>query len=340
MASSANPDLWSDISGLGSTDANSPDARAALLKVNASMFAAAPARDRESIETFEALMLGFLPKADHDTLVALARLLAGCEDTPASILDYLVQHSAEAREIMQRNCAGVLRRPVSKLVATPDGRLQIARQSELDPLTVERLLVLHESDVEDVLAANPSLTPATVGFDLLLQRARYRPALARVLLERADLGPTDAASLYLAADCERRRQIRDGVAASLAHRRAAISFNLTPRDSAGILDAAAESDVRRLEDLLTALFGFPASTDWRSLEIGRHRLLALAFKALGVERKDAIQVFLTLHPALAYPLCAIKELVREMRDVPAPVATALVEAILGMRVLSGESQGA
>ncbi len=337
MASSANPDLWSDLSGLGSSDANSPDANAALLKVNASMFVAAPARDRESIETFEALMLGFLPKADHDTLVDLARLLAPCEDTPASILDYLVQHSIKACEIVQRGSARMGPPPVSRLLATPDGRLQLARQPELDPVTVERLLVLHEGTVEDALAANPSLTPTTAGFDVLLQRARCRPALAQVLLERADLAPADAASLYLLADCERRHRIRDGVASLIAHRRAIISFNLTPQDTASILDAAAQGDVSRLEGLLTALFGFPASTEWRSLEIGRHRLLALAFKALGVERKDAIQVFITLHPALAYPLCAIKELVREMRDVPGPVALALVEAVLGVRVLSGEA---
>jgi hypothetical protein len=340
MASSANPDLWSDLSGLGSSEAGSPDAHTALLKVNASMFVAAPARDRESIETFEALMLGFLPKADRDTLVDLARLLAPCGDTPVSVLDYLAQHSAEAREIVQRHSARMLRQPVSKLLATPDGRLQLALQSELDPATVERLLVLHENAVEDMLAANPSLPSATAGFDVLLQRARYRPALARLLLERADLAPGDAAALYLSADCERRHQIREGVAASLAQRRATISFNLTPRDTAGILDAAAEGDVHRLEDLLTALFGFPAATEWRVLEIGRHRLLALAFKALGVERKHAIQVFLTLHPALAYPLCAIKELVREMRDAPAPAAIALVEAILGVRVLSGETERA
>jgi hypothetical protein len=340
MASSATPDLWSDLSGLGSSDASSPDAHTALLKVNASMFVAAPARDRESIETFEALMLGFLPKADHDTLVDLARLLAACEDTPASVLDYLVQHSTAARDIVQRRAAGMLRQPVSRLLATPDGRLQLALQPELDPATVERLLVLHESAVEDALAANPSLTPASAGFDVLLQRARCRPTLARVLLERADLAPMDAASLYLWADCERRHQIRDSVAASLAHRRATISFNLTPRDTAGLLDAAAQGDLRRLEGLLTTVFAFPASTEWRALEIGRHRLLALAFKALGVERKDAIQVFLTLHPALAYPLCAIKELVREMRDVPAPVALALVEAALGVRVLSGETERA
>jgi hypothetical protein len=338
MASSANPDLWSDLSGLGSSGVNDSDARAALLKVNAEMFVAAPARDRDSIETFEALMMGLLPRAEHDTLVDLAHILAPCEDTPGSILDYLALHSPETGEIVQRHPARKPHPNPPSLLATPDGRLKLASQSDLDSGTIERLLVLHESAVEDALAANPTLPQATANFEELLRRARRRPALARVFLERADLAVADAASLYLVADGRRRQHIREQLASSLAHRRATLSFQLTERDLAGLLEAGEDGSVGRLEALLTAIFGFPAATEWRALEIGRHRLLALAFGALGIARTDAIQILLTLHPALAYPLCAIKELVREMRDVPAPVALALVEAILGARALSGESE--
>ena len=338
MASSANPDLWSDLSGMGSSGVNDSDARAALLKVNADMFVAAPARDRDSIETFEALMMGLLPRAEHNTLIDLARILAPCEDTPGSILDYLVRHTPEAREIVQRHPARKPRPNPPSLLATPDGRLKLASQPDLDSGTIERLLVLHESAVEDALAANPTLPQATANFEELLRRARRRPALACVFLERADLAAADAASLYLAADDRRRQHIREQLASSLAHRRATLSFQLTERDLAGLLEAGEDGSVGRLEALLTAIFGFPAATEWRALEIGRHRLLALAFGALGLARTDAIQILLTLHPALAYPLCAIKELVREMRDVPGPVALALVEAILGARALSGESE--
>jgi hypothetical protein len=50
-----------------------------------------------------------------------------------------------------------------------------------------------------------------------------------------------------------------------------------------------------------------------------------------------MRIFLTLHPALSYPLSAIRTLVQEMRDVSAPVALALIEAILDVRTLSGEA---
>jgi hypothetical protein len=109
------------------------------------------------------------------------------------------------------------------------------------------------------------------------------------------------------------------------------------RHGAELLAAGFKGDDRRLEGLLTSLFGFPASTEWRVLEIGRHRLLALALKVLGVTHKDAIRLFLTLHPALSYPLSVIKALLREMRDVPSPVALALIESVLDVRTLSGEA---
>jgi hypothetical protein len=86
--------------------------------------------------------------------------------------------------------------------------------------------------------------------------------------------------------------------------------------------------------LMSTAFGFPASTDWRILQIGRHVLLALALKALGLTDKEAARIFLTVHPALACPLSSIKELVRVVRDTPSPVALALVEAILDVRALS------
>jgi hypothetical protein len=337
MASSANPDLWSDLSGFGSSDGSNADARAALLKVNAEMFVAAAARDRESIETFEALVLGFLPKTDPATLLDLARILAPCPDTPTSVLDYLAQHSPEAREILHHHAARLPPAFGSKQLATPEGRLSLASRTDLDPTTIQKLLALRESAVEDALASNPAFAPDTAPFTDLVRRARHRPTLAAILLERADLPTAGQASLYLAADAERRKAIRERVAVSLAHRRVTLSFTLTEQDLAELLAAGFKGDDRRLEGLLTSLFGFPASTEWRVLEIGRHRLLALALKVLGVTHKDAIRLFLTLHPALSYPLSVTKALVREMRDVSSPVALALIESVLDVRTFSGEA---
>ncbi|MBJ6126223.1 DUF2336 domain-containing protein [Microvirga splendida] len=338
MTSSSNPDLWSGLSGFGSSESATPDMRAALLKVNAEMFVAAPARDRESIETFEALMLGSLPRADAATLLALARILAPCADAPPPVLDYLVQHCPEARSFVLQHATHLPETVNRRQLATPAGRLRLAARSDLDPATVRRLLLLGEEAVAETLAANQAVAPETGSFKLLVQRARCRPALARILLRRDDLPTGDEALLYLAADTERRAAIREHVAAMLARRRITLSCVLTEGDVAELLAVSRRGDAERLEALLSALLGFPISTEWRVLELGRHRLLALALKALGLDRRDATRIFLCLHPALSYPLSAIRELVREVRDVPGPVALALVEAILGVRVLSREHQ--
>jgi hypothetical protein len=334
--SSSNPDLWSDLSGFGHAESATPDMRAALLKVNAEMFAAAPARDRESIETFETLMLGSLPRSDSATLLELARVLAPCTDTPASVLDYIVRHAPEARSIVVQNAVGLSAEVTRRQVATPAGRLRLAASSDLDLAVARKLLLLGESAVEEALAANPVLATDSTTFRELLRRSRHRPALARILLARNDLPMRDEASLYLGADVPRRLAIRERVTATLARRRITLSCALTEEDVAELLGASRRGEVERLEEFLSTLFGFPPSTEWHVLAIGRHRLLALALKALGMTRADATRIFLSLHPALSYPLSAIKELVREVRDVPAPVALVIVEAILDVTALSGE----
>lgn len=332
MASSANPGLWSDLSALSGTDAC-----AALLKVNAEMFAAAPARDRESIETFEALALGFLPKADRATLLAIARILARCPDTPASVLDYLQQHAPEARGILPRRQARSAPVPEAQYLATPAGRVHLASRPRVELATVERILVLQEDASEDVLAANPALPSSAPAFHRLVRRAIERPALARILLQRADLSAAHAACLYLAADRERRGLIRKRLAESLGRTSTASPLHLDEHDAAALLDAAGSGDVARFERLLTEAFGFPGWTEWRILQMGRHLLLALALKALGVPDRESICVFLTLHPALSHRLSAIRELVRERREVSGAVALSLIETILGVKALAGES---
>lgn len=338
MASPAKPDRWPDLSSIDDTEANSRDARAALLRVNAEMFVAAPARDREIIETFETLALGFLPAADRATLVEIARILAPCEDTPASILDHLSQHSPEARDIVLKSAARLAVSCNDTCLGTHEGRLQLACRSDLERITVERLIALHEDEVDAVLAGNPALAPAEPFFGILVRRAQERPSLAAILLARTDLPLADEASLYLAATREHRARIRSKIEAALPHQRTRLSFMLTEHDVTELFVAARQGDVCQFEEMLTAAFGFPQATEWCVLQKGRYELLALALRALGLCDKEATRIFLTLHPVLCRPLSTVKELVRVVREAPGPVALALVEAILGVHALSGRSE--
>jgi len=327
MAFSANPGLLTDLSDLSGTDAC-----AALLKLNAEMFAAAPVRDRESIETFEALALGFLPKADRATLREIARIVTGCPDTPPSVLDYLRRHAPDMRDAMPQRKTWSVSLSDGPSLATAKGRAHLASGDRLEGTTAARILALREEASEDLLAANPAFSSSHPEFHQLVRRATERPALARILLQRADLSTAQESCLYLAADRERRRLIRQRIMGTLVQASAS-PLHLREYDAVALSAAAADGDIARFERLLTQAFGFPGTTEWRILQIGRHLLLALALKALGMPQKDAIRIFLTLHPALSYPLSAIRELARETRDAPGPVALGLIEAILCVKAL-------
>jgi len=224
--------------------------------------------------------------------------------------------------------------PTVQYLATPAGRLYLASCNELDEATIERILVLREEASEDALAANPALLPSLPAFHQLVRRAIERPALAKILLQRTDLTLAHEASLYLPAGSERRAVIRERIARDLALA-ASSSVRASGQDVKRLSAAAAQGDIAHFERLLSARLGFPNSMEWRILQIGRHVLLALALKALGLESKEAARIFLTLHPALSYPLSAIRDLMNEMRNVPQPVALALVESILGRKALCG-----
>jgi hypothetical protein len=276
--------------------------------VSQNVHVAFPARDRETVEAFEAMTLGFLPRVDPATLAAVARLVAPCPDTPDSVLVALAQGSSEAQGLLAREAPRLPPEVVDLLLGTESGRPSLAARPDLDARTIGRLLVLNEDAVDLALAANPALDPTQSSFAVLIERARERPALAHALLTRRDLTLSDEAALYLHADAERRAEIRHRIAASaLFHRSPAP--RLRGRDAERLIALAREGDVPAFEDGLTAALRLPPATAWRLLESGRAELLALALAALGMDEEDAMRIFLTLHPALAHSVATVFALV-------------------------------
>lgn len=338
MALSAWPDLW----GLAQPQRDPSDLRATLLRLHAELFVEAPVRDAETVRSFEALALGFLPLVGAETLQTIARLAAPCVDTPASILTYLVHRSTETRDAVVRLAPRLPAQAVDLLLGTADGRLALAHRPDLDRRPIELLLVMGDNAIEDALAANPSLAAADAAFVELIHRAQLRPSLARILLMRPDLTLADRCSLYLAADPDTRSRIREQMAASPLVQPPPLLSRLTGRTEE-LLALAEAGDVRGVEGWLTGTLGLPSSTRWSILEAERHDILALALRVLGVAEEDAVRVFLTLHPALAHSVATVFGLVRTFRTTLRPIALALVEAILGTRVVldrSGQHQPA
>jgi hypothetical protein len=322
---SAWPDLWD----IALAERAPADARASLLVMHAEMFANAPVRDREAIASFEAIALGFLPLVELPALLAIARLLAPCPDTPDAVLAFLTRCAPETGRLVVALAPRLPETVIDLLLGTAESRVSLAVRPDLDPRTLDRLLAVHEGAVDEALARNPGLSPTLPAFELLVDRGRRNLSLARALLKRADLATADAAALYLAADSETRSRIRERVAASAVFQRAHLPLRPSRGDIERCLARAAQGDVGGFEALLSARLGLPDATAWSIVEPGRQDLLALGLLASGFSEDDATRVFLTLHPALSHSVRSVFALVRTMREVGRPVALALVEAILG-----------
>jgi len=314
----------------------SADARARLFALHVELFVKAPSRDRETIRSFEALALGFLPRLDRASLLAAAHILAPCPDAPPDILTYLVQRAPETRELIIQLAPHLPPGIVDLLIGFgPRDAVRLASRPGRGAALQERLFQLGDALVDEAFASNLTLTLAEPVVACLASRADAWPRLGRLLLARSDLAPADEAALYCAADPARRARIRARIEASSAAYGPALPSRLGAEDADALLAHAGESDLPGFEAALARALGLPPDTAWHLLRPERQELLALALIALGLEETACIRIFLTLHPAISHSVGAVFALTETVRAVPRATANALVEAILRQPVAQG-----
>jgi hypothetical protein len=322
-----------DLSSLASlAQSQDLDLRPVLLRVHTDLFVGAPSRDRATIEAFEALALGFLPIVDDATAAIVAHKLAPIADTPARILDALVQRGGEAR-------AAVLE--IGSTSASPDEAVPrrgqavpaIPPHKNLEGGKLDELLALRDADVDLALARNRYARLSSPQLQQLVERARERPLLALALLDRRDLGPADEAVLYLHADDSRRRQIRSRLEKGVALTGRGVQLPRADRRAVEVLLAHARAlDLGPFEAQLTLMLRLTRPPAWRFQTEPRRELLALGLVAAGVGPEDCIRIFLTLHPSISRSVRTVFHLAEVARTVPRPVAIHLIEAVLGATV--------
>lgn len=293
-----------DLSGLAAL-AHNPhlDLRPVILRVQADLFVAAPARDDATIEAFGALAAGLLPMVDDGTVLLVAAKLARCPDTPEEVLRLLISRG------------GAIRRAI---LARPDPAPEredhppVARSEGPTPPEHPAAFPRGEQDVEAALA-----------------EARSSGGLARQMLRRDDLTPGDAAVLYLHADAERRARIREGLL-PLAGLRGPLPPRAEAEAREALIDHAARGDVAGFAAVLSRVLGLgqPSPALALSGEAGQE-LLALALHAAGLAEEECVRIFLTLDRALARSVRGVFHLVDLVRATPRAVAAHVVEAVLG-----------
>jgi hypothetical protein len=330
------PDFqWPDLSSLASLARTQDlDLRPVLLRVHADLFIAAPSRDKETVRTFEALALGFLPLVDTATAAIVAHKLAPFPETPPRVLDALMRRGGEVRAAV---LAGT---PMASERGEPvaDANLRrlrlLSRGRELSPADVSELLSARDEAIDLALARNVEAPLVPSELQQLAERGRNRSDLALALLER-ELGPGEEAILYLHADRTRRAQIRVRLEPVVAL--SATSY--VPRASQNSVDllvgAAMARDMPAFETELAGLLGLSVMPAWSFHSEERRELLALALVAAGVPDESCIRIFLTLDRTVACSVQAVFRLAQTVRTVSRPLATYLVEASLGVTIAAG-----
>lgn len=299
-----------------------------VLRVQADLFAAARQRDATAIAAFQELARTLLPKVDDATAAHVARRVAMLEETPLDILHLLADRGGACARLMSELRPGMSAGPPA---AEPVAVVMTARQPDLDPDRVEALLALSDPAVDDALVRNGQARLQGQSLYTLVERARARPELARLLVVRDDLPADDLACLYLHAGTDRRAAIRQHLASSPSPRNAVL--RRAPQGAvASLLTASDAGDAVVFGSRLSALLELANAPEWRFDRAERHDLLALALLAAGIDEEDCIRVFLTLHPVIARSVATVFGLTAIVRETPRSVAARLLEAILDLNL--------
>jgi len=305
------------------------DMRPVLLRVQTDLFVTARHRDRATIMAFEALAVGLLAAIDDDTAAIIARKLAPVAETPESVLLLLVLRGGETRRAVIEQAPALSELMIA--AATGDGAdlsVFLAARHGLTAPEVAELVARDDAAVDLALARNPHLNVTGTTLDVLVDRARLRPALAAALLERDDLPAGHQAALYLSAPEGRRAAIRAGVAPLASARGHGFRAAAAP-DCAELVRLAAAGAGLEFGAELAAMLRLDPAPPWSFGREEQHDLLPLALLAAGVGEEDTVRILLTLDPAIALSVATVFRLVRLFRETERPTAVYLVEAILG-----------
>jgi uncharacterized protein (DUF2336 family) len=310
----------------------SVDIRPVLLRVRTDLFLTAPSRSRDLLESFTALASALIPTVDIDTVATVARKLAPHRETPMAVIEALLECGGEIAEIVLSLSPLIPRYALEKIAdegSTPL-LLALAARKGLDGGLMEHLVERRQPVVDERLARNGTMQLPAVVLDTLLQRARTDKPLATALSRRSDLTGADKASLFAHADQDGRDVIIQDLSrlAELAARQR-FRRQLLESDAAILVAAAAAGDRPGFVTTLAVLLntGTPEAASLVDEPTGE--LMALALVSIGMTRVDAERIFLTRDPRIARSVArvfALSDLVRRVRQ---PVATRIIDAVLG-----------
>jgi hypothetical protein len=305
------------------------DVRPALLRVQADLFANAPVRDAQAVADFETLALGLLPGVDDSTALAVARILAPVEDTPAGVIRLLVSRGGEvARTVIAASPRLPPGFQVTALARNPDWSGTVAGRADLTGADIDELVRLGNDAVDLALARNHAAPVGGRALGALVTRAKWVAPLAEALLARPDLPVTDRAALYLSAPPAEREAIREGIDSSPSALRATPLPRASREAGEALVRLAMAGDRAGFEAGLKGLLGLDPAIRLDVGVPGRRDLLALGLVAAGIGEEESVRIFLTLDDGIARSVDTVFRLADIVRTTPRSSAIRLLEAIL------------
>jgi uncharacterized protein (DUF2336 family) len=319
-----------------SAEAKPSEMRPVLLRVTTDLFALQPQHSPEEIRLYEEMAGRLIDTADEATLAQVARKLARCADSPASLLARIKARGGDAaREIFLAD-PQVEWRELRHLAASGpcDQASAVAARSDLDREIVRLLAARPEREIARALACN-ALAPLTnESLRLLAPRGRDDHALARALLDRCAL-TLDCLPLYLSAHAgERAKLLTLALEAGLAQTGRPTGESLDEETTARIEEAALRQKRATFALLLADLLKCDSLRARRIVEDESGDALTLAFIAIGLPQEAAARIFLIAFPRVAL---STEQFGRNMNLFRAPrrAASRIIEAVTGVPRIEG-----
>jgi len=164
------------------------------------------------------ILLDMLAEAPPRETGLCARRLADKPEAPRRLLRFLASREIDiARPLLEENegfdVSDLIR---VAMAGSLDHRLLIARRKTVDSMLCERLLEFEEVSVARALVTNRGAVLSDASLDLLMTLSRDYVELARLLMDREELGPAHALAMFWWSDAPTRRAILQRQAAERA----------------------------------------------------------------------------------------------------------------------------
>lgn len=320
-----------------SAEAKPSEMRPVLLRVTTDLFALQPQHSPEEIRLYEEMAGRLIDAADEATLALVARKLARCADSPASLLARIKARGGEAaREIFLADPQVEWRELRHVAASGPcDQASAVAARSDLDREIVRLLAARPEREIARALAGN-SLAPLTnESLRQLALRGRDDPSLARALLDRCAL-TLDCLPLYLSANSgERAKLLALALEAGLGQTGRPAGEGLDEETTARIEAAALRQKRATFALLLADLLKCDSLCARRIVEDESGDALTLAFIAIGLPQEAAARIFLIAFPRVALSSELFGRNMNLFR-LPRRVASRIIDAATGGQRVDGQ----